>query len=156
MRLLAQGGGAAAAPGVSGAGTPGPLALPQGRGYESRDEAGIESGDSRRPPRVDERTERDDRDRRDGRDGRDRRDDDDYPRRSRRDARDDWDERDYRPRPKASPWDKVRLGFLIVFIALCVMGGAHGVGVLAALIGMAAPLGGLAISRIAALPCANA
>jgi hypothetical protein len=35
-----------------------------------------------------------------------------------------------------SPWEKVRLGFLIGFIGLCVMAGAHGLHVLGALLGL--------------------
>jgi ribosomal protein S27E len=148
-------GGSAAAPGAPGAGAPGPLEAPQRKGHDpDRDDAEIEIADSRRPPRHDEREDRDDRERRDGREPRPPREEDDFPRRRRdpRDQRDDdWDDRAYGgARPKASPWEKVRLGFLIAFIGLCVMGGAHGIGILGALIGFVAPGGGLAIARIAA------
>jgi hypothetical protein len=146
----------AAGPGVPASAAPGPLELPQRKDHDAdMEEAEIEIAESRRPPRNDDREGREAREGGEPRDRRPPRDDEDYPRSRRRDGRDSrdssWDDRDHDiARPKASPWEKVRIGFLIAFIALCVMGGAHGIGILGGLIGLAAPGGGLVISRIAA------
>ena len=82
-----------------------------------------------------------------------RRDDDDYDRPRRRDD-DDYDRRrprsdmDVRRRPPANQWDKVRIGFLLVFIAACVIAGAFGFVILGMLMIHVSDIGGRVFIRI--------
>jgi hypothetical protein len=74
-------------------------------------------------------------------------DDDDEPR-SRRRRDDDYDVR----RPAYSKWDKVRIGFLIAFIGLCVVAGAYAIELMGRLIElisyMSGAVGGFNIARV--------
>ena len=74
-------------------------------------------------------------------------DDDDEPR-SRRRRDDDYDVR----RPVYSKWDKVRIGFLVAFIGLCVVAGAYAIELMGRLIAlisyMSGAIGGANIANI--------
>jgi hypothetical protein len=84
-----------------------------------------------------------------------RREDDDYDRPRRRDD-DDYDrprrrsDMDVRRQPPANQWDKVRIGFLLVFIGVCVIAGAFGFVMLGMLVIHVSPIGGLVFVRIGA------
>jgi hypothetical protein len=85
-----------------------------------------------------------------------RRDDDDYDRPRRRED-DDYDrprprtsDMVVRRRPPANQWDKVRIGFLLVFIGVCVIAGAFGFIMLGNLLIHVSDIGGRVFIRIGA------